>query len=166
MRTAAGDNQAWIAAAHLLSPEPVPGSSEPLPSGPPPGQLTGWQDQARASAAIYRDSPAPASGQLQPTFKLERSLSPAGPRQSLATPISPHPQGLHPGQRAGGRRWSAARQGLGRTPSRIARRRHWQAWCAALGCGGSHRDGRAPVAQGPDPVTGSQSQPMTQSERN
>ena len=84
-----------------------------------------------------------------------RSLSPAGPRQSLATP---NPQGLHPEQRAGGGRWSAARQGR----TRIARRR--QAWCAALGCGGSH--GRAAVAQGPDPVTGSQSQPMTQFERN
>ena len=84
-----------------------------------------------------------------------RSLSPSGPRQSLATP---NPQGLHPEQRAGGRRWSAARQGR----TRIARRR--QAWCAALGCGGSH--GRAAVAQGPDSVTGSQSQPMTQFERN
>ena len=94
-RTAAGDNQARTA-AHLLSPEPVPGSPEP--SGPPPGQLTGWQDHARASAAIY--SPAPATGQLQPAFKLERSLT----QSRRAETVAGYPKPSGPQSGATGRR--------------------------------------------------------------
>ena len=94
-RTAAGDNQARTA-AHLLSPEPVPGSPEP--SGPPPGQLTGWQDHARASAAIY--SPAPATGQLQPAFKLERSLT----QSHRAETVAGYPKPSGPPSGATGRR--------------------------------------------------------------